>query len=148
MAGKKKEDSETIESGAVMLRSHAINEVKSWLDFKKISDQKRIALQVYVNRIAKALAYGKLILDPESKIFKMILSFPIGKEGSITELKFKPRLTVTDIQNHLAGARTDEETNVAYISSATGEAPSVIGMLDLEDYHLAGDLVIFFQIAG
>lgn len=125
----------------------ALKEVGEWLDFKKVSFRKREKAKENIERIAEAIEDGILVLNPETKEFTQTLKFPIGKDESITELKFKPNLIVGDIQSQLVGVPADDGYGraFAHIAAATEEDRNVIAKMNFEDYSIAGDLVIFFM---
>lgn len=125
----------------------AIREVNEWLDFKKVSQRKREKAKENIERIAEAIEDGILVLDTTTKEFIQTLKFPIGKEETITTLKFKPHLTVGEIQSRLVGVPADDGYGraFAHIAAATEEDRNIIAKMNFEDYSIAGDLVIFFM---
>lgn len=129
-------------------QEQAETEVSQWLDFKRVSLSKQGSCAENIARIAGGIQNGDLVLNPETKEFTLKLKFPIGKTGSITELKFKPRLAVGDVKSRLDGVNDPLTRVLAYIGAATGEAVEVVAKMDNEDYHAAADLVIFFMIPG
>jgi hypothetical protein len=128
----------------------AAKEVKEWLNFKKVNDFKRVNGEDNIGRLIRGFAFGTLVMDPDTKVITQKLLFPVGKEIQITELKFKPRIEISEVQSRLTGVGPDDGVGraLAYISAATGESSAVISKLDPEDYHLSGDLVVFFMMAG
>jgi hypothetical protein len=134
---------------SVISQEQAQKEVDSWLDFKKVSEKKRLSCKGNIDRLVDALCEGHLILDPATKVFTQKLKFPFGKEVEVSELKFKPRITVSDAQSRtLNVVQGDGYGNAfAYIAAATGEDMNVISKMDPEDYYLSGDLVVFFMFA-
>jgi hypothetical protein len=143
---KKKPDED---SGYVLSIDKAADEIVAWLDLKKISFAKRAAAAANIARLINAVAEGVLVVDPATKKITQKLKFPVGKDEAVKELEFKPRLAVGDVQSRLSSAGNDAVARVlAYVGAATGEDAAVLGKMDSEDYHLSGDLVVFFMIPG
>ena len=139
---------EVLEPGAVMLRSLAIAEVKSWLDFQGINEAKREVLSNSMNRIIDAVTIG-LVVFKEDKSVVQKLRFPFGAEQfTITELKFKPSIKVGDVQTQMLGTRDDDSfaSAMAHISAATGEPKAVIQEMNNKDYKLSDAIIVFFML--
>lgn len=126
----------------------ANDEVKSWLDFKKVSDVKRLMMNDNIKRLIYAFADGRLVMDADTKVITQTLKFPIGKDASVKELKFRPRIPIIEAQTRLAEVKEEDGIGrvLAYVGAATGEMSSVVGLMDAEDYHLSADLVVFFMM--
>lgn len=140
-------DKSTENTEVVMTAEVALTEVEKWLDYKKISAVKKLACATNILRIVDAMCMGALVMDPTTMIITQKLKFPFGLEAKVDELKFKPRITVDDIQSRLGSVgNTGVDRVRAYIAAATGEDVNVLGKMDTEDNHLAGDLVVFFMI--
>jgi hypothetical protein len=125
----------------------ALKEVNDWLDYKKVDDRKRASCLHNIARMAEHISDGILIYEPTKQTFTHQLKFPIGKEATVISLTYQARLKVEDTMDRLAEAGGSPQKRVlAYIAAATGEAMAVLEKMDQEDYHIAGDLVVFFMI--
>lgn len=137
------------ESPFVVPVKTATEELKKWLDYKKISDLKRAGSDANLNRLIVAIATGVLSIDPTTMVVTQKLKFPLGEDNAVTELKYKPRLQISTIHDKLSEFPNDGVGRVlAYICAATVELKAVIEKLDSEDYHTGGDIVVFFMIPG
>lgn len=130
----------------------ASNEVKKWLDYKKISE-KRITSsngRESIDTMESAIVDGSLTFNEENKQFTHNLKFPIettdGK-SVINTLTYAPRLQVRDIEKAMRGVKAGETqaTIKAYISALTGQPAGIIGALDSEDYNIAYSIASFFM---
>jgi hypothetical protein len=128
-------------------KEQAFKEVNNWLDFKKVSESKRLKAKANIKRIAEGFMDGLLEMDPESRVITQNLKFPFPNEMELNKLRFKPTLEVQEIQKRLVGvsAKDGYGRAFAHIAAATGEDKTVIAKMNYEDYSLSGDLVIFFM---
>ena len=126
-------------------REQAAKEVNDWLDHKKISPRKREKYQDYIEILVDSICEGYLIFNDDKSI-KHKLKFPIEGEMSITELTFKPRLTVKNTSVHTQGVKATDNNGIicAYICALTSTAKEVIKGLDTEDYEIASSIGVFF----
>lgn len=125
-------------------REVATEEVNSWLDYKKISDKKRIAQKDQIDSLVDAVCDGTLTLKAD-KTFVQELKFTEG-ENAILKLEFKPRLKMSVIHSHLQGVKSsDADGRIgAYIAALTNMPKSVIGTMDTEDFGVAQSIALFF----
>lgn len=122
----------------------AVKEVNEWLDFKKVSPEKRLRLSANIQAIINAVIDGTFIIDPQTKEITHKLKFPAATKS---EIKYKPRLTMGDLQSRLQNVRSGDliGTNMAYLSALSGEAVGVFMNMDSEDSSLADGLAFFFM---
>jgi len=123
----------------------ARKELEKWLDFKKVKDKKRDDFSEHIDTIVEGIVDGTLSLD-DKFVFTHRLSFPIGKDDNITELKYVPRLMVEDINARMKGVKANDVDGriVRYIAALTDQPSAVISKLDTEDNSLAQAFVQFF----
>ncbi len=124
-------------------------EVDKWLDYKKVKDQKRQNNQEQIEIMTDAMCDGTLILDDKTLVFTHKLLFPLGNsdnEGKVTELTYKPRLMVRDINAKMKGVKANDPDGriVSYIAALTDQPSGIISSLDTEDNSLAQQIVAFF----
>lgn len=120
-------------------------EVVKWLDFKKVSDNKREAQKDTIETLAAAISEGCLVLKDDCSL-EMELKFPTDGEEPLTKLTFKPRLKAETVAKHLQGVKgTDIDGRLsAYIAALTAQTKTLIGKLDTEDQSLAQAIAVFF----
>ncbi len=124
-------------------------EVQSWLDYKKVSDQKQKNLKENTDIMAHAIVDGRLVLRAEDMHFVHALSFAVknasGKE-TVSELVYKPRLTVKDVNDRMKGVKpADGDARIVRLVGAiTGQPSAVLENLDTEDNSLAQQFASFF----
>lgn len=124
----------------------AQNEVKEWLEYRKISASKVESLKDSVEELANAIADGDIELN-EDKSFKQNLKFPIeGESGKIETLVFQPRLKIATVNAHLQSVKSTDLNGmvVAYIAALTGKPKALITSLDSTDYSIARSIALFF----
>jgi hypothetical protein len=128
----------------VISKEQAEKEVNSWLDFKKVSPKKRETLKGNIAYLVEAMMEGLLVLDPETFVFEHTLKFPVG---DLKKLKYKPRLTLKEIQDRTQAIKTPGplEQSIAYISALTGQNSAILKEMDSEDNTLADYLSFFFM---
>ncbi|MCH9621003.1 MAG: hypothetical protein S4CHLAM20_04170 [Chlamydiia bacterium] len=124
----------------------AINEVNGWLDYKRVSEKKREDLSDQIELLVEGVSDGYLRINSETFEIVHTLSFPIGEGDSIKELTYKPRLTVSEINNRTKGVRNgDADGRVkAYISALCGQGQGVLGNLDSVDFTIPQSIIVFF----
>jgi hypothetical protein len=126
----------------------AEKEVKKWLDFKKVDATKQAENADSIKQLVDSIVNGWLVLD-ESYNLIMTLKFPIldeeGKEA-LTELKFKPRITVSEIQTRVSASKKSDLISlvIAYVSALTSQNSALIAKLESEDYKTASAIAYFF----
>lgn len=121
----------------------AKNDVEKWLTFKKVNDKKREAFKVNIDAIAESISEGILILN-EDFSFTHKLLFPIGEEAKVSELKYKARLSVNELQNALSGKSGMDARILATAAALSNQPKKVVESMDTEDYNVAGSIAVFF----
>lgn len=130
-------------AGSKVSREIAEQEVTKWMDSKRMKSKKRESNAESVENLVDAISDGYLALDEETNVFTLKLSFPID---GVTDLKFKPRLTVAEAHKRLERVKpTDVDARImAYICALTGQNSGVIGALDTDDYGICQSIAVFF----
>jgi hypothetical protein len=120
-------------------------DISEWLDYKKVSANKREAQKDTIETLADAISEGTLVLK-EDKSLEMTLKFPTEGEEPLTKLTFKPRLRTETVAKHLQGVKaTDIDGRLlAYVAALTGNTKTLVGKLDTEDQSLAQAIAVFF----
>ena len=128
-------------------KEKAMEEITSWLDFKKVSDNKREVQKDTIETLVDAISDGSLVLT-EDKSLLMKLKFPVEAENDMgfSELKFRPRLKTETVQKHLQGVKPSDVDGrlTAYIAALTSTPKSSIVKMDSEDTGLASAIAVFF----
>lgn len=120
----------------------ALTEVEKWLDYKRVKAKEREKQQAQIDVLVDGFIDGSLSLDKDNNIIQK-LSFDF--EGT-KEAKYKPRLTVGEINAKLKGvdALSADERLVAYVSASTGAPMGIIKRFDMSDYKVAQAIAMFF----
>jgi len=123
----------------------AIGEVENWLDYHKVMPLQRKDFEGSIKILIEGVQYG--ILKLSDNAFTQTLLEPVGKDGNITEIKYKARIK-NSIE--LAPFKKDAEGGAGLIeavwSCLTADAmpKQVYKLLDKADKRFAGAIVIFF----
>ena len=127
-------------------RELAEQTVDKWLDYKRVKPAKRESYKASIENITDAVEEGSLILNEETHELEYTLDIPIG-ESKIQVLKFRPRLTVGEINKRLKGVSPKEADArvVAYVAALTGQNSGVIELLDTNDYDVCQAISVFFM---
>jgi hypothetical protein len=127
-------------------RELAEQTVDKWLDYKRVKPAKRESYKASIENITDAVEEGSLILNEETHELEYTLDIPIG-EAKIQVLKFRPRLTVGEINKRLKGVSPKEADArvVAYVAALTGQNSGVIELLDTNDYDVCQAISVFFM---
>ncbi len=128
----------------IISEEQARKEVESWLDFRKVPDNKRKININSTNNLVKGIMEGFLVLDPEDFTFKQTLKFPIG---DVKVLVYKPRLTMGEVAEKLIGVNPLDSigNTIAYTAALTGQPTGIIKKIDTEDFTLIDHLSFFFM---
>ena len=123
----------------------AEKEISEWLDYKKITQQKREAQEGSIKTLVNSLVDGSLSLK-EDKTFVHELFFPIGSDSKITKFEYKPRVHQGLIQKHMEGFKsTDFDARMnATIAALTANPKDIVKSMDTEDFSIASSIAIFF----
>lgn len=126
----------------------AVADVTSWLDHKKVSQNKRDSLQGMIDNITGAVSDGSLVLMEDMK-WKHILKFPLTADGNVTtaELSYKPRINDANIEPYkkvVKGVDFDSSLK-RVILALTGKSLGEINNLDSStDRAIAESIAVFF----
>ena len=125
----------------------AEQDINLWLEARKTSDTKRKSMESSIKEMINYVIEGKIIVKEDGSL-KQILDFPIGDEVRITELDFKNRISVGDIQKRMTGnkiASGDIDGRLmVYACALTGKAFAQISNMDSSDYSVTSTVASFF----
>lgn len=123
----------------------ALKEVKKWLDFKRCNQKKREEHDDAIEYLADSIVQGILILTKDM-IFKHTLIFPVGEEGMIKEISYKPRLKMSEIEAKSGNLKSGNTQALirSYVCALTDQATGIIKELDTEDNRIAQSIATFF----
>lgn len=121
----------------------AREEIKTWLDYKKVPAKRREELKDNIEKIAEFLIDKNVVLDQSKMVFTQKLLFPIG---DIDTLTYKPRLKQLEIGKRIQGLKANDNAAFlrAYICALTDKPADLIANLDTEDYTFGQALAVFF----
>lgn len=124
----------------------AIKEVTEWLDYKKVSESKRIERKKEIETLASAISEGSLVLNKDDKTFLQHLKLPFGKDDSVKELNYKSRIPIDLIHMRLRNVKSDDADGrlLCHVSALTGQSLELLRKMDTEDYALAQAIAYFF----
>jgi len=127
-------------------KEKATEEINEWLDYKRIRAKKRKANEESIEDLIEAMEEGYLRFDPETKSLILELGVPLGTNEQITELKFKPRVSVGEMKPYLGKLKPGDADGrlLAYVTALTGQPTAVIDTMDSSDQPLATSIVVFF----
>lgn len=127
----------------------ATKEINAWLDFKKINPKRRESLKGVIEAMITLVEEGTFVIQPETFVIEHNLNMPLGKDGQIKQLNYKPRISVASVQDNLNGINSDDgiQLTLSYVMAMCGEARSILRGLDTEDYRSADLVAVFFAIA-
>lgn len=123
----------------------ARQDINKWLDCKKISTKRRDELKDNIDKLVDNVSEGILVLNDKNELIQELL-FPLGIDGAIKKLTYKPRLKQADISKKIQGNKgTDVGSYVrSYVCALTDQPANLIGELDSEDYNVANSIAVFF----
>ncbi len=125
----------------------ASNEFKRWAEAKRIPENAMKKHEEDSEAIIEALQNGYLMLDEEN-CFIHKLAFPL-KNGEISELKYKFRVSKGELSASVRGLRSDNligEMAICYVSCLTDQQRGIIRAMDSTDSSLAEHIAAFFLI--
>lgn len=131
---------------SVITREIAESEVNKWLDYKKVSKQKRILYKDQTEKLINAVMDGNLVLLSDSR-FSQKLIFPIGEELIVSEFNYKARLKVGLMEEHVKSMKNNDMISVtrAYLCALSNQPKEIINEIDTEDYSIASAIAVFFM---
>ncbi len=123
----------------------ATEEINGWLDYKKVSEQKRELRSANIKTLIAAMAEGDLSLR-DDKTFVQQLKVPFGKDIIIDTLEYKPRVHIGLIHQHLQNVKSDDPDGrlLAHIAALTGKPKATLVKMDTEDHDIAQSIAYFF----
>lgn len=126
--------------------SVAQEEVNAWLDHKRIKPRKRKANEDAIAELVDGVVYGQLTINQETFVITQHLEFPIGDEVKTSELEFKPRVRVADVNSKLKAVKAGDVDArlLAYASALTGKPVALLAKMDTIDNTLAQNIAVFF----
>lgn len=129
----------------VISKEQAVIEIEKWLDYKQVSDKRRVDNKAQIENLVSAIESGKLILDDDNNLVYN-LNFALGKNEEVKQLTFKPRLTLNDKLIHLKNVSpSDFDGRLAGIAKAlTGVNGALLNQIDSEDEQILRDISLFF----
>lgn len=123
----------------------ATDEVKSWLDHKRIPQNKRDSFQAMIDNLIAAVVDGDLSLDDNFNWHHKLI-FPL--EGSIdSKLTYKPRISDVHLSKYEKAVKGTEFSAIMKrtILALTDAPLGVINNLDTStDKQIAESIAIFF----
>jgi hypothetical protein len=130
-----------------MKREQSKTEVLDWLKTqKKVKESKLDAYEMQVNTLIDAVENGDAYIKDSEFVVK--LQFPINSaQGFISEIAFKPRVTVNAIQMQLQGVKSDDSSGRvwAYIAASTGINKAILKNIDNVDQENCEAVGVFFH---
>lgn len=125
-------------------------EIEKWLDFKNVSKRKRKQKEIKSNieTITYAICDGDLVLDDSFNLVQTLRNPVKDTEGKVvlSELTFKPRLLLGDVETSLMNVKTDNHMGMlaAYTSALTSVNTGLIRKIDTDDNKTSQAIVMFF----
>lgn len=134
----------------------AREELKRWFEKSRFKDNKISRFkpedeekeeESIEGLILEAICSGAVVIDEEGMISQK-LDFPLkkGNEVFLDTLKFKPRLTVGEVNRVSNGVKPgDQRANmIANTSARTGNPKSVLELMDAEDFDTTALIMAYF----
>jgi hypothetical protein len=121
-------------------------EVSGWLDFKSVKPTKRVTHGQYINTLVEGVMYGDLVINKDFSITHK-LNAPIGLDGSIKELTYKPRLTAAQMNTCLKSVvygDSDVASTIAVGAGLSDENSGIIANMFTEDLTTLAAVAVFF----
>lgn len=127
-------------------RDVAEGEIGEWLDYKKVSSSKRNVCEQQVELLIDSVCDGVLTVDPETRVIRHELKFPLDGEIRTEALDYKPRIMQKTVLTHMNGVKSGDTDGrlCAHIAACSSKPKEVIKSLDTEDYAIAQAVAIFF----
>jgi hypothetical protein len=120
-----------------------------WLDFRKVGVKKRADSKAQEDEIIAGIESGEIVIE-ENFYITQKLQHPITNpqgEVTVSELKFKPRIFVKELNAKLRALPTQSSPDdriAGYIAALTEKPFALVGELDTEDYRLSSNIVMYF----
>lgn len=121
----------------------AMNEVNSWLDYKKVRPSVRDERDAQISDMANAICEGVLEYNESEHTLKHNLLFPVGETTSII---YKPRVSQPELEGRMKGvdAMSIDGRLTAQIGALTNTPLNIARMMDGQDRKLAQSICLFF----
>lgn len=123
----------------------ATADINRWLDAKKVSEKKREQQKDTIAALVEAVQEGSLVVNDDDSLTYVLME-PVGASATVKELKFKKRLTVGEVQNHLQGVKASDVDGrlMAYVCALTNVNKTILSQLGTDDYSIPQSIAIFF----
>lgn len=133
---------------SVVSKDIAEKEVNEWLTAIGTSEDQKEGLKNNVQILMNGVVNGALVIDSENQNVTQKLRVVFGKEEKISQLNFKPYLTVGEIETFKKSISQDNDNRntSAAICASTGNPYSVIEQMNAKDFNLSAALVLFFIV--
>lgn len=133
---------------SVISKEIATNEIDQWLTAIGTSEDQKEGLKNNVQILVNGVVSGALVIDSETNNVTQKLRVVFGKEEKISQLNFKPFLTVGEIETFKKSISQDNDNRntSAAICASTGNPYSVIEQMNAKDFNLSAALVLFFIV--
>jgi hypothetical protein len=143
-----KKEEEGPEKGFKVSEEQAEKEIKGWLDFKKVSDRRRVILGASILALKMAIMEGDIVINGDSFEIEQTLKFPIGLDKTIKVLKYKPRILVDDIEKRTqSNPDTQSKGHIlGVVAALTDQNSGMLGKSDPEDYTVMSHVAVFFVV--
>lgn len=126
----------------------AMREIRKWLEFKKIDDDKIEEQKDNIEALAKSISAGHLILDDSFNLIYTLKWAILDDDGGVVcdKLTFKPRLKIGELQAKTQNIKATDAFALisAYVSALTNQNSGIIKQMDSEDYKTAQAITVFF----
>lgn len=127
-------------------KDQAKKEVDRWLEAKRVKPSVIEDSTDSIEQLTDEVADGYLILNEDNTWIQKLV-WPLGKDGQVTELIYKPRITDLDINKYSKGIKAqDFRGQINAVTCALTDQPmGIINKLDTEDRRTARSLSGFFM---
>lgn len=134
----------------VVKESQAKAEVDSWLDFHCISELQKNKNSDSIDRIVQAVRFGFVTIDDKTFSLKQKLMFPFGADDKLTELIYRPSMTVAESKGAMSapeGEEVDDYTaSVGCVTSLTGINRALIYRMNRKDFKISDAIALFLML--
>lgn len=132
--------------GKAVSKEQSINEINQWLNFKNVRSKKRKTNEDSIDELVEGIEEGYLTFDADTNELTLELGIPLGTDGQIKSLTFKPRMSVGEIHEYLKKVKPGDADGrlTAYVKALTGQPSAVIDSMDTGDSALTTSIVVFF----
>lgn len=130
----------------VMDTQRAAQEIKAWLDYRRVKKNIRITQERLIYELVSVLSIGEITIGEDMSVTQILQEPILDEEGvvKVKELVYKARIRVGDLPLMKSGS-TQQEVFIAYASALTGQSTAIIGKLDSNSYNTLISIVSFFM---